>query len=118
MNNSMSNELQNNLDRLHTTELGFNRIRKKLDLDISDIVDWCKQKVLTAGDIFRQGKNWYVNCDNCVITINARSYTIITAHKRKHTKELDENKLGNLPSDFCRQVAGKNRRNAMCISRF
>jgi len=93
----MSNELQNNLDRLHTTDLGLNRIRKNLDLDISDIVGWCKQKVLTAEDIFRQGKNWYVNCDNCVITINARSYTIITAHKRKQTA-VDEVAMSSLPN--------------------
>ena len=68
-----------------------------MDLDISDIVDWCRQKVLTAGDIFRQGKNWYVNCDNCVIVINARSYTIITAHKRKQTA-VDEVAVSSLPN--------------------
>jgi hypothetical protein len=33
--------------------------------------------------IVRKGKNWYVNVDNCEITINAHSYTIITAHKLK-----------------------------------
>ncbi|MDR1592225.1 MAG: DUF3781 domain-containing protein, partial [Prevotellaceae bacterium] len=27
--------------------------------------------------------NWYVSVDNCVITVNAHSYTIITAHKTK-----------------------------------
>ena len=29
------------------------------------------------------GKNWYINIDACIITVNACSYTIITAHKEK-----------------------------------
>jgi hypothetical protein len=31
----------------------------------------------------RRGKNWYVSAENCVITVNAHSYTIITAHKKR-----------------------------------
>jgi len=79
----MSNELLANLDKIHTTELGVKRIKKNLAFDIPDVVDWCKQKVSIANDIFRKGKNWYVRFDNCVITINAHSFTIITAHKSK-----------------------------------
>ena len=30
-----------------------------------------------------KGKNWYVCIDGCVITVNAGSYTIITAHREK-----------------------------------
>lgn len=33
--------------------------------------------------IERQGKNWYVRIDGCEITVNAKSYTIITAHRGK-----------------------------------
>ncbi len=33
--------------------------------------------------ITRNGKNWYINIDACIITVNAYSYTIITAHKEK-----------------------------------
>lgn len=33
--------------------------------------------------IERRGKNWYISTDNCIITVNAYSYTIITAHKKK-----------------------------------
>ena len=33
--------------------------------------------------IERNGKNWYVIIDDSVITVNASSYTIITAHKGK-----------------------------------
>lgn len=85
----MSNDLLSNLDKLHTTELGFLRIRKNLCLDVPNVVEWCKQKVLTADDIVRKGKNWYVSVDGCIITINAHSYTIITAHKEKNRNEPD-----------------------------
>lgn len=78
------NELLKNLDKLHTTELGVVRIRRNLSLDIDDVVDWCKTKINAANAIItRNGKNWYVNVDNCIITVNAYSYTIITAHKEK-----------------------------------
>lgn len=78
------NELLKNLDKLHTTELSVVRIRRNLSLDIDDVVDWCKTKINAANAIItRNGKNWYVNVDNCIITVNAYSYTIITAHKEK-----------------------------------
>ena len=34
-------------------------------------------------EITRKGKNWYVSVDGCIITVNAYSYTIITAHRRE-----------------------------------
>ena len=77
----MNTGLINNLGKIHTTELGVERIRKNLGLDIPDVVEWCRQRVLSADDIIRKGKNWYVRFNNCVITINVHSYTIITAHK-------------------------------------
>jgi hypothetical protein len=76
--------LISNLDKIHTTELGKERIKRNLCLATDDVVDWCIQKIQdTKSDIFRKGKNWYINIDNCVITVNAYSYTIITAHKNK-----------------------------------
>ena len=73
------------MDNLHTTELGADRIRRNLGLEADDAVAWCKQAILTAGDgaISRKGKNWYVQCPGCVITVNVHSTTIITAHKTK-----------------------------------
>lgn len=79
----MNNDLLTNLDRIHTTELGFKRIRKNLNLDCEDVIAWCKQKFENAEIINRKGKNWYVHIDCIVLTINAHSYTIITAHKEK-----------------------------------
>mgnify|MGYP002423408798 CR=1 FL=1 len=80
----MSSDLSDNLEKLHTTELGAERIKRNLSLDVDDVVKWCREQVSSArADISRKGKNWYVRVEGCVITINAYSYTIITAHKEK-----------------------------------
>lgn len=39
-------ELLSNIDRLHTTEMGAERIKENLKLDTNDVVDFCKKKVL------------------------------------------------------------------------
>jgi len=77
-----NNELIENADKLHTTKLGIERIKQNLGLEIDDVVDWCGQQIRQADEIIRGGKNWYVHtADSVVITVNAHSYTIITAHK-------------------------------------
>ena len=80
----MKNELLENIEKLHTTTMGVERIRRNLSLgdDVKDVVAFCQQKILDdKAEITRQGKNWYVKIDGCIITVNAYSYTIITAHK-------------------------------------
>jgi len=76
------NDLLENFEKIHTTELGVLRIRRNLELNTNDVVGWCKQKIKRADDIQKKGKNWYISLDDCVITINANSFTIITAHKK------------------------------------
>lgn len=79
--NLENNSLLDNLDKLHTTELGVGRIKKNLSLDTDEVVKWCKEKISAPHAVItRNGKNWYVHADGCVITVNAYSYTIITAH--------------------------------------
>lgn len=76
--------LLSNIDNLHTTEMGIDRIKKNLRLDTDSVVEWCKKKVLDKGcNIYMRGKNWYCEIDNIRITINSYSYTIITAHMIK-----------------------------------
>lgn len=78
------NLLLNNLDKLHTTKLGVQRIKRNLSLDNDHVVAWCKAKIKSENAmIMRNGKNWYVNIENYTFTINAYSYTIITAHMKK-----------------------------------
>ena len=85
MNNSeMDCELLRNLNKVHTTPMGAERIRKNLSLEsnIKNIVDYCKQLLSSSNcKIHRQGKNWYCTINNICITVNAYSFTIITAHK-------------------------------------
>ena len=35
-----------NIDKVHTTKMGIDRIKKNLKLDTNDVVDYCKNKVL------------------------------------------------------------------------
>ena len=73
--------LFSNIDKLHTTAMGVDRIKRNLKLETSDVVAYCKQKIMEKDcHIYRQGKNWYCEIDNIRITVNAYSYTIITAH--------------------------------------
>lgn len=75
--------LLENLDKLHTTELGIKRIQRNCKIN-EDVVKWCYNKILkTEAVITRKGKNWYISIDKCIITVNAHSYTIITAHVTK-----------------------------------
>lgn len=73
-----------NIDKVHTTEMGRDRIRKNLNLNEEDVVAWCKEQISTMNcRITRKGKNWYAETETCIIAVNAHSYTIITAHKIK-----------------------------------
>jgi len=76
--------LLENIDKVHTTEMGVDRIKKNLNLDNDNVVQYCKNKVSNKNcNIYKQGKNWYCEIDNIIITINSYSYTIITAHIKK-----------------------------------
>lgn len=77
--------LLENIDKIHTTIMGIDRIKRNLSLDCEDVVKWCKTKILDKNSVItRKGKNWYIEIDDCRITVNAYSYTIITAHKIKN----------------------------------
>ena len=73
--------LLDNISKVHTTEMGIDRIKKNLKLNTNDVVEFCKNKILDKNcNIYKKGKNWYCEIDNIKITINSYSYTIITAH--------------------------------------
>lgn len=80
---SAAGQLAECLKRLHTTELGAQRIRRNLDLsECEDVVEWCRSKLLSENaSVSRRGKNLYVIADGCEITVNAESCTVITAHR-------------------------------------
>ncbi len=77
-------DLIENIDKLHTTELGEERIKRNLQLETDDVILWRKTQILVGGAVIeRLGKNWYATTADCKITVNTHSYTVITAHKVK-----------------------------------
>lgn len=73
--------LLDNIDKIHTTKMGVDRIKRNLKIDSDDVVKYCKNKMLDKKcNIYKQGKNWYCEVENIKITINSYSYTTITAH--------------------------------------
>ena len=77
------NDIIINIDKMHTTKLGIERIKKNLNIK-HDVIKYCQNIILNPNSIiYKKGKNWYCKLDNIIITINSYSYTIITAHKYK-----------------------------------
>ena len=73
-----------NINKIHTTQMGKERIKRNLQLENIDVVDFIKNKVQDKRcKIYKKGKNYYCELNNIIITINSYSYTIITAHKQK-----------------------------------
>ena len=73
--------LLENVDKIHTTEMGVGRIQKNLGIG-DEPVRYCVSKLKQDNSqVKKEGKNYYVEVDDCIITINSSSFTIITAHK-------------------------------------
>lgn len=73
--------LLSNIDKIHTTKMGIERIKRNLKLDDMDAILYCKNKITDKNcSIYKKGKNYYCEIDNVKITVNSHSYTIITAH--------------------------------------
>ena len=71
-----------NIDKIHTTEMGVARIQRNLGID-DEPVSYCILKLKQENSIVtKEGKNYYADVDDCIITINSSSFTIITAHKQ------------------------------------
>lgn len=71
-----------NIDKIHTTEMGVGRIQRNLGID-DEPVSYCISKLKKEDSkVKKEGKNYYVEIDGCIITINSSSFTIITAHKK------------------------------------
>lgn len=78
---SDSRLLIDHIDKIHTTEMGIDRIRNNLQLNTDDVVEYCKSLIMNKNcRIYRHGKNWYCEIDDVRLTVNSYSYTIITAH--------------------------------------
>ncbi len=72
--------------KLRTTRLGEERIKRNLHFEGMefDVVKLMRDMILDdSATAVRRGKNWYITSGHCLITINASSLTIITAHRLK-----------------------------------
>ncbi len=77
----MKDEILKNKEKIHTTELGIKRVKKNLLLKTDDVVMYCIKLIENENSIVsKKGKNYYINYENIEITLNASSFTIITAH--------------------------------------
>ena len=66
----MNMDLINHLDKIHTTPMGMERIRKNLCLDIDDVVFWSVQVISDeTSEISRKGKNWYIRKGTVLIEV-------------------------------------------------
>lgn len=75
-------KLIHNIDKIHTTGMGYDRIKKNLNID-TDIVEYCIGQIIDKNSIvYKKGKNYYCELENIRITINSSTYTIITAKKK------------------------------------
>lgn len=73
-----------NINKLHTTKMGAERIKRNCRLETEDALAWCKEQIANkAIKTERIGKNWYILTERYKITVNAHSYTVITAHELK-----------------------------------
>ena len=79
----MKKGLLSNISKIHTTELGIERIKKNLDIDVENVVEYCINLIKKENSQIKcKGKNYYIQIDNIELTNNKTSYTIITAHKK------------------------------------
>ena len=52
-------ELLDNIDKIHTTELGIGRIKKNLNLETNDVVEICVELIKDEKSIVtKKGKNY------------------------------------------------------------
>ncbi len=74
-------ELLDNIDKIHTTVLGLERIKRNLSLENIDPINYCIKLIKADNSfIYKKGKNWYCENKNIRITINGTTYSVITAH--------------------------------------
>lgn len=48
--------LLSNINKVHTTEMGIDRIKRNLKIDTENVVEFCKKKILDNNcNIYKQG---------------------------------------------------------------
>ena len=72
--------LRMNVNRIHTTELGYERIGRVLNYN--DNINYIKNVITDyKSNIIKNGKNYYIEYNGYNICVNSNSYTVITVKK-------------------------------------
>lgn len=72
--------IQNKIDKIHTTDMGIDRIKRHLKIN-NNVLDFIMKLIMNDNIyLYKKGKNYYVEINNTKITINSYNYSIITAH--------------------------------------
>lgn len=75
--------LLNNVSLIHSTVMGIERISKNMNVSPVNALNYCISIVNDINStIYKKGKNWYIENNDVIITINSYNYCIITAHKK------------------------------------
>ena len=83
LKNETREEFLLNIDNINVTPEGRIRIKESLNLNLEDVVEYCKNKISDKNcKISREGKNWICITDDIKILVNACSYMIVSAKKR------------------------------------
>ena len=81
LNDNYKEILLSNINNVHTTKSGMERIKNNLKLSDIDVISYLKGIIKNNNSIiYKIGKNYYCEQDNIKITINSYNYSIITAH--------------------------------------
>ena len=76
-------ELLDNIVKIHTTELGVERIKRNLKLKTDDVVEYCRNILKNENyDVEKKCKNFYEKYKDINFTINSYSFKIINAHRK------------------------------------
>ena len=77
------NELLINLPKIHTTELGYKRIKNNLNIGDSDVVNYCRNLINDCNcEIVRIGKNWYCKLALTFIFIRSKIKMLLCAFEK------------------------------------
>ena len=79
--------MKNSVQSLHAAGLGALRIKRNLNLETDDVVAGPRAVVAATlpDSVIQRGKNYYIYGSDFVLTTNAHSNTVITAHKLKNS---------------------------------
>ena len=75
-------ELKQRIEHIDTTSLGYDRIKRNLQLQNDEPVEFFIKCIRENSSLVRkEGKNYYVYIRDIIITINSSTLNVITAHK-------------------------------------